>query len=130
MAWRQQDYFLRLLEQVGAAIRRAMGLRDSGEHTGAIEEIRNAAAELLGPAGQLAGQVDTQTALHIIGDARRLALWARLLGAESQILRDAGDSEAAERMRQRALEIARGAAAKDEGVREEIAELIAELEGR
>lgn len=128
MAWRQQDYFLRLLEQIGAAIRRAMGLRDSGDHAAALEELRAAAVELLGPTGEFADKVDAQTALNIVGDPRRLALWARLLAAESELLRDAGDPEGGEHMRSRAREIARGAAARDDGAREQLTELLQELE--
>ncbi len=128
MAWRQQDYILRLIEQVGAAIQRAFGLRDTGAPEIALYELRAAVNELLGPAAPLVSQVDVETAINIVGDPQRLALLARLLAAEADIQRTMEDDDAAGRLRHRAIYMARAAAARDEGMQEQISDLLRELE--
>jgi hypothetical protein len=127
-AWRQQDYILRMIEQISAAIRRALQLRVDGSPEGAVEELRAAEAALLGPAAPLVPQLDAHSAVNVVGDPQRLALWARLLYAESETRSAMDETETALALRARALFMARAAVAKDEGIRELIGDLLRELE--
>jgi hypothetical protein len=117
-----------MIEQVSAAIRRALQLRVDSAPEGALEELRAAEATLLGPAAPLVPQLDAHTAVNVVGDPQRLALWARLLHAESETRNEMGDAETALAMRARALFMARAAVAKDDGIRELIDDLLRELE--
>lgn len=100
MALVQRDFILRMIEAIAAAVARAFGKRQTGDHTGARLELHQAAVALLGPAATLAMQVDVRTAADVVGDARRIALWARLLHEDAEILRlmeRSADAEATDR---------------------------------
>ena len=106
MAYRQQDYVLRLIESLGALLVRIRKLRDEGEHAAALAELERTVGELLGPTGPLVARLDSATAAQLLGDPRRLDAWAHLLAAEGDVREELGHAAAAEAARRRALELA------------------------
>ena len=106
MAYRQQDYVLRLIESLGVFLARVRKLRDEGEHAAALAEIERTVGELLGPTGAVVARLDSATAAQLLGDPRRLDAWAHLLAAEGDVREELGHAAAAEAARRRALELA------------------------
>lgn len=88
MALVQRDYILRMIQAIAAAVARAMGRKATGDLVGARLELHNATVELLGPTASMVGMVDTRTAANLVGDPKRLALWAQLLHEDAAVLRD------------------------------------------
>ena len=122
----QQDYLLRMIQQLAAVVARLLGLRGGGKVDEALEVVRTAEGELLGPLAAAATAVDTATAAQIIGEPVRIAAWARLLRARAELLRDAGEHEAAEGVAARAAELAGEARARAEGSRGIVESVLAE----
>src|SRR5262245_60557305 len=81
-----RDYIQRLLQSIAAALARALGRRQAGDLAGARRELDCATTELLGPVARLAPFVDSRTAADLIGDAHRIAAWARLLAEDAELL--------------------------------------------
>jgi hypothetical protein len=87
MAQFQRDFILRMIEALAAAIARILKRKQSGDLVGARLEVHNAVVELLGPAASMVGMLDSRTAANLVSDSTRLALWARLLNEDADILR-------------------------------------------
>ena len=109
----QDDWIMRQIQAVAAAIARALGRRQAGEHLEALGEVERAHAELLGNAHALVARVDAATAAHLIGDARVLGALAQITREEGRIREEMGDAEGAERLARRARELARQALQRD-----------------
>lgn len=106
----QSDYILRLIEQLGAALRRLaerLG-RDVSAAPEVMADAEQAQAELFGAQWPLLRALDAATAASLVADRRQLELWIELLrlqASAAETLRD--DAHAAElRQRAHALELA------------------------
>lgn len=89
----QSDYIMRMIEQLGAALRRlrerlTRGLPEAPE---VMEEAEQAQAQLFGPLWPTLRLVDADTAASLVPDRRQLELWIELLRLERDAARLAGD---------------------------------------
>jgi hypothetical protein len=106
----RDDYFLRLIQQVAAMLRR---LRERVEGGALPDEItRDAGAaigELLGPQRALMEMLDAKSAAALVGDADRLDLWIALIRMQSSAALSGQDTSKAAYLNARAdaLEAAR-----------------------
>ena len=89
MAPQHTDYILRIIEQLGAALRRIRSLlaRGTAGAEAALEESRLAQAELLGDRSGMLERLDPETAATLMSDPRQLQLWIDLIRAEEESLR-------------------------------------------
>ncbi len=100
----QTDYILRLIEQLGAALRRArdlLGLGVSGAQE-ASDTLQAAEDELLGERAGILRDLDADTAVALVGHPRKLALWGELTRARGEALRLLGRTPEAEELERRA----------------------------
>lgn len=104
MSPQRTDYILRIIEQLGAALRRARDLLARGVPGAqqALDEARTAQAELLGDRAAMLQQLDAETAAALVADPRLLRLWVDLMRAETESLRLLGLEAEAESRQARA----------------------------
>lgn len=104
MSPQRTDYILRIIEQLGAALRRARDLLARGVPGAqqALDEARTAQAELLGDRAAMLQHLDAETAAALVADPRLLQLWVDLIRAETESLRLLGSEAEAESRQARA----------------------------
>lgn len=107
MSPHQTDFILRIIEQLGAALRRARDLLARGVPgaQGALDEARTAQAELLGDRAAMLQQLDAETAAALVADPRLIGLWIDLVRAEAESLRLLGRISEAEAREARANQL-------------------------
>jgi hypothetical protein len=105
MALVQRDFILRMIEAIAAAVARIVKRKQSGDLAGARKEVHDAVTELLGPASAMVGMLDSRTAANVVSDPKRIALWARLLSEDADVLRLMGRTKEAEATDRRTLEL-------------------------
>ena len=108
----RRDYILRLIEELGIALRNLRGRLSKGREASpeVIEETADAQTRLLGPLSATVPFLDADTAAGIIGDRRQVKLWVDFIRLEADAWRLQGEESHASRLeeRARALEIAAG----------------------
>lgn len=102
-ASRQDDFILRQVAAVAAAIARILGSRGGGAVEEARSELDRAYAEFLGPRSELLREVDAATAAALIDAPDAIRALARLTAEEAEQEGDA-DRRATLRLRSVALE--------------------------
>jgi hypothetical protein len=107
----RDDYLLRRIEQAFEVLRRILRRSTEAEVPEVLRELDDAVRELLGPAAEVMSRLDASTAVSLLADPARAAVWARLVAERAALLRRAGDEAGAEAARQRAHDVAREAAA-------------------
>ncbi len=130
MALIQRDFILRMIEAIAAAIARIRKRRESGDLVAARREVHNATVELLGSAAAMVGMLDSRTAANLVSDPTRIAMWARLLHEDAEILREmkrTAEGDAADR---RVLELLLEAWQREKVFDEETQKLYAEVSAR
>ena len=118
----REDYLIRLIQQVAAALR---GLRErlqrasaraeatSPQELGAIgQEARDTIATLLGPQAPLLEHIDATSAVALVGVADRVALWIDLLDVQAAAVRAQGDAARAMKLQERVDALRRATAAR------------------
>ncbi len=105
MALIQRDFILRMIEAIAAAIAQIRKRRESGDLVGARSLVHNAIVDLLGPAAAMVGMLDSRTAANLVSDPIRLAMWARLLHEDSELLREMKRTTEADATERRVLEL-------------------------
>ena len=110
----RQDYILRLIEQLGAVLRRLLEMLGLGR-AAAPQVVRDAQAAqeaLLGPLALSAPLVDAPAAVRLMNDPRRVRLWIEFLRVEAAAMRLQEEEERAAALEARAdaLERAMGGA--------------------
>ena len=105
----QSDYIMRMIEQLGAALRRLRQLLARGVPAApeVLEEAERAQAQLFGPLWPTLRLVDADTAAGLIPDRRQLELWVELLRLEGDASRLTGDDGRAVALEARAAELER-----------------------
>ena len=87
----REDYLIRLIQQLGEVLRRLrQRLTGKVDATDAVEidrEAGTAIATLLGPQAPLLQQLDAASAVRLVGDADRVALWITLLRVQADARR-------------------------------------------
>ncbi|MBI4512274.1 MAG: hypothetical protein HY698_21755 [Deltaproteobacteria bacterium] len=101
----REDYLLRFVKQLAAALARVAGLRKSGEHEQALQEIQETWDELLGMPPGLFESMSADALTAILGSPEKARAVASLLHEEAAVLRTLGRSEAAERKERLAKEL-------------------------
>jgi hypothetical protein len=117
----QSDSILRMIELVGAAMRRlrerlARGVPAAEE---VLEGAEQAQAELFGPLWPTLRTVDAWTAASLVPDARQLRLWTDLLRLEASAARLLEDDARADAMERRAVDLLRALESRESGARPE-----------
>ncbi len=102
----QEDYILRMVQQLAGAIARIAGLNQRAEHAEALAEANRAWGELLGGIPpELAGSVDSRTLAGMLRQPARILLASQILGEQARALAGQGDAAGAARRARRALEL-------------------------
>ena len=99
----RDDYLLRMIQQVAAALRALKGRMEGGAQPDEVSRDANSAiGELLGPQRSLMEMLDAKSAAALTGDAERLDLWVELLRVQAIAATNANDSAKAARLTARA----------------------------
>jgi hypothetical protein len=110
----QDDYILRMVQQLAQAIARITGLNQRAEHAEALREADRAWDEVLGDIPpELAGSVDSRTLAGLLRQPARIRLASQILSEQASALAGQGDAAGAARRARRALELRLEARAAD-----------------
>jgi hypothetical protein len=102
----RDDYLMRMIEQLAAAIARIAGLNRGGQHEEALAAADAAWGELLGDIPlELAGAVDSRTLAGMLRRPDKIRLAAAILREQAHALAGLGDPLSAARRSRRALEL-------------------------
>lgn len=114
----QRDYVLRLIEQAGAALRRALDRAAAGEHREALAGLRGAQETLLADLGPMARVLAPDSLVELAGRETRprLVQYARLVAAEARVHLGAGDTLSAALAARRAAALFSALAAAGESL--------------
>ena len=120
----REDYLIRLIQQVAAALARLRERLTRATTTDATaspqdldaigREAGDAIAELLGPQAPLLAQVDATSAVQLLGAPDKVGLWIALLRVQADAARASGDAERAARHASRATALERVALGHDQ----------------
>ena len=106
---REKDFILRTIEEMArflaAALRRALGLAEAGQHEAALQEIGEAYRELFGLDGRFLHLMSAAQVAQALGHPERLRLLAQLIEADAGIREAGGDAARAQSLRAKAGEI-------------------------
>jgi hypothetical protein len=102
----REDYLLRMLQQLGvvlARLRERLTGGTAGTEAAEVErEASGAIATLLGPQATLLQQLDPQSAVRLVGDADRAAMWIAFIRVQAEAQRASGRADVADRLAARA----------------------------
>jgi hypothetical protein len=102
----REGYLIRLIQQVGEVLRRLRerltGQASAGEAAAVEREAGAAIGTLLGPQAALLRQLDPASAVRLVADAHRVALWVALLRVQADAHRASGAADVADRLAARA----------------------------
>jgi hypothetical protein len=102
----REDYLLRMLQQLGVVLARLRERLTGATARAEAAEIEREAggwiATLLGPQAALLQQLDPHSAVRLVGDADRLAMWIALMRVQAEAQRASGRADAADRLAARA----------------------------
>jgi hypothetical protein len=109
----REDYLIRMIQQLGEVLRRLRarlaGKVDAGDAAEVEREAGAAIASLLGPQAPLLQHLDPASAVRLVADANRVALWVGFLRVQADAQRAAGRADAADRLAARAEALERAA---------------------
>jgi hypothetical protein len=123
----RQDYLMRMIEQIIQVLTRVIALGRAGDFHEALAQLRTANELLLGPFCEVLPRLDSASAAQMLGNPDQLLAYARLIGAEADVRRMMGETDAAAGLAQRSLEMALEARGRGAADREAAADLIAGL---
>lgn len=106
----RDDYLLRMIQQVAAALRQLrQRVTDGAEPDDIARDAGAAIGELLGPQRAMLEMLDPRSAAALVGDKDKLELWVALMRLQADAARSSGKARTAERLSARAaaLEAAR-----------------------
>lgn len=83
--WRHEDYLMRQVRAVAAALARIAGLRRQGLTEEAAVALEDAYGELLGPQADLVRHFDAATAATLVAAPERILALARLCREEAAL---------------------------------------------
>jgi hypothetical protein len=103
----KRDYILRMIAQIRQMVDALVGKARQGEDTAELmAQARESLAGLLGPMADVAQRLDSASAAQMVNDPHILFAWARVVAAEAEVHRVAGDGASADALSRRALELA------------------------
>jgi hypothetical protein len=109
----EDDYILRAVKQLGAAIARIAGLNDQAEHDEALAAADQTWSDLLGIPAGLAASIDSRTLAGMLREPAKIRLAARLVHEQARALSAQGDAVRAAVRYRRAMELLLEARALD-----------------
>src|ERR1043166_7849443 len=109
----EDDYILRAVKQLAAAIARIAGLNDQAAHEKALAAADQAWGDLLGIPPDLAASIDSATLAGMLREPAKIRLAARLLHEQARALAAQGDPVRAQLRYRRAMELLLEARALD-----------------
>jgi hypothetical protein len=100
----QSDYIMRMIEQLGAAMRRLreMLARGASAAPDVVREAGEAQKELFGPLWPVLERVNAETAVSLIPDEKQILLWVELIQLEASAVRLSGDEAGGDNLEARA----------------------------
>jgi hypothetical protein len=102
----REDYLIRLIQQLGEVLRRLRGRLagkvEAGDAAEVGREAGQAIVSLLGPQAPLLLQLDAVSAVRLVADANRVALWTAFMRVQADAERASGRVDAADRLMARA----------------------------
>jgi hypothetical protein len=102
----QEDYILRMVQQLAAAIARIAGLNRRAEHDQALAEAERAWGELLGDIPpEIAASVDSRTLAGMLRQPARIRLAHEIVREQAHARAAQGDAAGAARHARRAVEL-------------------------
>jgi len=102
----QEDYILRMVQQLAGAIARIAGLNRREQHDQALAEAERAWGEVLGDIPpDLAASVDSRTLAGMLRQPARIRLAHEIVREQAHALAARGDTAGAARRARRALEL-------------------------
>ncbi len=101
----REDYIIRLVQQLAAALARIAGLNRRGDHDRALAAADQAWGELLDVPRDLADAVNTATLVGMLREPAKMRLAAQLLCEEGRAFAGKGDPERAQLRYRRAIEL-------------------------
>jgi hypothetical protein len=101
----EDDYLLRMVQQLVDAIARIAGLNQRAAHDEALAVARQAWEELFGMPGELVDRVDGATLASMLREPAKLRLAAQLLVEQARALSGQGDAARAASRYCRAMEL-------------------------
>jgi hypothetical protein len=104
---KRDDYLVRQVKALAAALARLAGLRISGNLEEARAELTRAYTSVLGTQADLLRRVDSRTAAKLLGSPERIIALAQLLNEEAE---QEGEGERGAALRLRAAELGISAA--------------------
>ena len=109
----REDYLIRMIQQLGEVLRR-LRARLTGEPAAddladVEREASTSITTLLGPQAPLLQQLDPTSAVRIVGDTERVALWTAFMRVQADALRVTGRADAADRLAARAAALEQAA---------------------
>lgn len=110
----REDYLLRMIQQVAAMLarlRERLTSASGGEAAEVEREAGAAIATLLGPQASVLQQLDPASAVRLVADADRVALWTALMHLRADALRASDRVDAADRLAARAAALEQAARA-------------------
>ena len=102
----RRDYVERLIQQAVRALAAILARRQVGDFDGALQTVRAAKEELLGPLLPVLERFVPESAIAIAGP-ERTRVYAALLGEEALVLSEGGDAVAAGLCARRAVDLYR-----------------------
>ncbi len=103
MSMFEQDYVLRMIQQLAQAIARIAGFKKAGKLDEALSEVRETADGIFGPLLRTLDAVDAQSAAGLLGNREKIEAYARLTAEEASIHDLMGDARRARAGERRAL---------------------------
>lgn len=111
----REDYLLRMLQQLGDVLsrlrERLTGATTTSDAADVEREAGAAITTLLGPQAPLLQHLDPTSAVRIVADADRVALWVSLIGVQADAQRAGGRADAADRLAARSAALDQAARA-------------------
>jgi hypothetical protein len=109
----REDYLIRMIQQLGEVLRRLRARLTGEPAADDIAEVEREAgaaiATLLGPQAPLLQQLDATSAVRIVGDPKRVALWTAFMRVQADAQRASGRVDAADRLTSRAAALEQAA---------------------
>lgn len=99
------DYIMRLVKQLGDAIRRIARMRDEKEYVQAHEAVGDTCDELLGHQPHFLDVLDPPNAARMLSRWFKIKAYASLLEVDAEIYAHEGDRDRSEQLHRRALQV-------------------------
>ncbi len=101
----REDYIMRIIKQLGDALRRIRGLSSKRDYSAALDAVHRAWADILDVPRELVEVIDTPTLAAMLRDPERMRLAAELLVEEARALAGKHDPVHAAIAYRRAMEL-------------------------